>query len=170
MLRTATQKGRLLLAVGSVVAVAAGAMALRADLMVGYGFSRALEAQKPVRPFEATRGDVRRVAEVGDEVYWLSQNEFKVPVASVGRFAVGERIRIGHDGRELQLEVVALRVPLVNASVSTPGLQVEVTCRVLNPAHPDGVELVRFIVKVEEPKPAAVHEPQGSTQRPVGPT
>jgi len=171
MLRTATQKGRLLLAVGSVVAVAAGVVTLRADLMVGYGFSRALEAQKPVRPFEATRGNARRVAEVGDEVYWLTQNELKVPVASVGRFVVGDRIRIGRDGRELHLEVIALRVPLVNAASGSPqGVQVEVTCRVLNPAHHDGQEFVRFVIKVEEPKPSATPEPQGSPQGPAGPT
>jgi len=160
MLRTATQKGRLILAAGSVFAAVAGAGALRADLMVGYAFSRALEIQKPVRPFElAARSDARRLAEVGDEVFWLTHSEFPIPVPSVGRVAVGDRIAVtGRGGRALHLEVIALKVPLVTTATGTAPIgQVEVTCRVLNAPHH---ELVRFVIKVEEPKPAAVPEPQ----------
>jgi hypothetical protein len=160
MLRTATQKGRLIVAAGSVVAAVAGVVALRADLMVGYGFTKALEVQKPVQPFElAIRGGAPRLAKVGDEVYWLTHSEFPVAVASAGRVAVGDRIAVtGRNGRALHLEVIALKVPLVAAaSGPAPHGQVEVTCRVLNGAHH---ELLRFVVKVEEPKPPAAQEPQ----------
>jgi hypothetical protein len=73
--------------------------------------------------------------------------------------AVGDRIAVtGRNGRALHLEVIALKVPLVAAaSGPAPHGQVEVTCRVLNGAHH---ELLRFVIKVEEPKPPAAQEPQ----------
>jgi hypothetical protein len=159
--------GRLILAAGSVVAAVAGAVALRADLMVGYGFARALEIQKPVRPFElAARGDALRTAQVGDEDFWLTHNEFQLSVHSVGRIAVGQRITIaGRDGRALRLEVIALSVPLIKTAAGmAPAGQVEVTGRVLNPAH-EGQEQIRVVIKIEEPKPSAVPGPQDPVGR-----
>ena len=67
---------RVVLIVGSAALGAAGAIAWRADLLVGYGFGRALEVQEAALPFElATPTQLSRLdrAEVGDEGYWLSR-------------------------------------------------------------------------------------------------
>src|SRR5262245_16145132 len=163
MLRTATQKGRLMLMAGSVAAAAAGAVALRADLMVGYGFSKALVGQRPVPPFElVTQGSGARPGEVGDEIYWLSRTEFQGPMpASDRRLAVGDRIAIpGADGRQRQIEVVAIRAvrpPLVKvAAGGAPVPLLLVTGRVLDPAKPGSHQLERFLIEAEEPKPATL--------------
>jgi hypothetical protein len=163
MLRTATQKGRLILVAGSVVAAAAGAVALRADLMVGYGFSTALGVQKPVPPFElAAQGGGERPGEVGDELYWLSRTDFRGSLpASDRRLAVGDRIPIpGSDGHPRQVEVVAIRpvgTPLVKvAAGAAPVPLLLVTARVLDPAKPGSHELKRFLIEAEEPRPAAL--------------
>jgi hypothetical protein len=158
MLRTATQKGRLIVVVGSVVAAAAGAAALRADLLAGYGLSEALGGRKPVPPFElVTDGSG---AEPGDEIYWLSRTGFEGPVATTSdpRLAAGDRLTIpGPDGRPRRVEVVSVRVlatPLVK--VAAGGAHVPllmVTGRVLNPTKPGSEELVRFVIETEEPKP-----------------
>lgn len=169
MLRTATQKGRLILAAGSVVAAAAGAVALRADLMVGYGFSKALGAQKPAPPFElATQSGGARPGEVGDEIYWLSRTELPGPVpASNRRLAVGDRIAIpGPDGLARHVEVVAIRPvgpPLVKvAAGGAPMPLLLVMGRVLDPSKPGSHELERFLIEADEPRPAAL--PSASAQ------
>jgi hypothetical protein len=172
MLRTAAQKGRLIVAVGSVVAAAAGIAILRGDLMVGYTFSKALEVQKPVPPFDqaATGGRLRHGA-VGDEADWLSAAKFQTPVlASLGpneRLAVGDRIAISADGRvrhvanrrERHLEVVGVvGAPLIPA-VTAPRMRLQVICRIVDPARPEGQPLVEFAVEVERPKPPAAPQP-----------
>src|SRR5262245_22211777 len=166
MLRTAAQKGRLIVAVGAVVAAAAGAGVMRADLMVGYTFHKALEVQKPVPPFElAGSGNLLRHGAVGDEADWLSNAKFQTPVvASLGpneRLAVGDRIAITADGRvrhvqnrrERHLEVVGVvGAPLVPAAAA-PRVRLQVICRIVDPARPETQSLVEFAVEAERPKP-----------------
>jgi len=166
MLRTATQKGRLILVAGSVVAAAASALALRADLMVSYGFDKAIGAQKPVLPFElaAAGGRLQRV-EVGDEAYWLTRAGSQRPVRFDGRLAVGDRLTVtGRDGRARNLVVVgleAMEAPLLKiAAGGAPVPLLLVTCRVVDQADPGRQELVRFQIEAEEPKPAALPDPQ----------
>lgn len=171
MLRTAAQKGRLIVAVGSVVAAAAGVVILRGDLMVGYTFSKALEVQKPVPPFDqaATGGRLRHG--VGDEADWLSAAKFQTPVlASLGpdeRLAVGDRIVITADGRvrhaanrrERHLEVVGVvGAPLIPA-VTAPRMRLQVICRIVDRTQPESQPLVEFAVEVERPKPPAAPQP-----------
>jgi len=178
MLRTATQKGRLILAVGSVVAAVAGGVALRADVMVGYAFTRAFESQKPVRPFEMARNDQRQPAQVGDEGFWLNSAGAQVPVvASQERLAVGDRIAIAADGRVRRvddrrvghLEVVGIvGAPLLEVvATPNPGMHLLVTCRIVDPAAPESRTLVQFVVAVEVPKPPRSLRPP---QDPLGRT
>lgn len=170
MFRTAAQKGRLIVAVGSVVAAAAGAAVLLGDLMVGYTFSKALEVQRPVPPFDQAGSRLRHGA-VGDEADWLSAAKFQTPVlASLGpneRLAVGDRITITTDGRvrhvanrrERHLEVVGVvGAPLIPA-VTAPRMRLQVICRIVDPAQPEGQPLVEFAVEVERPKPPATPQP-----------
>jgi hypothetical protein len=159
MLRTATQKGRLIVVVGSVVAAVASAAALRADLLVGYGFSKALGGQEPVPPFELATHPSAKPGELGDEDFWLSRTDFEGPVAATSdrRPAVGDRLTLpGRDGRPRRVEVVAVRAvstPLVKVTVGgAPVPLLLVTGRVLNPSKPDGEELVRVLIEAEEPK------------------
>jgi hypothetical protein len=170
MLRTAT---RLLLLVGSAALGAAAAIALRADLMVGYGVGRALEAQKVASPFAlATPAGPVDKAEVGDEVYWLTRTSVTGPAAVDKGLAVGDRITIaGRDGRARTLEVVDLKTfvgaPLLKvAADSAPVRLVRVTARVADPAEGGREELVRFFIEVEEAgKPATTPKPQASLGR-----
>jgi hypothetical protein len=170
MLRTAT---RLLLLVGSAAVGAAAAVALRADLMVGYGVGRALEAQKVASSFElATPAGPVDKAEVGDEVYWLTRTSIAGPAPFEKGLAVGDRITIaGRDGRARTLQVVDLKklvgAPLLKvAEDSTPVRLVRVTARVVGSPEGGREGLVRFFIEVEEAaKPTAVPEPQAALGR-----
>jgi hypothetical protein len=171
MLRTAT---RLLLLVGSAAIGAAAAVALRADLLVGYGVGRALEVQKVASPFAlATPAAPIDKAEVGDEVYWLTRTSIAGPGPLEKGLAVGDRITIaGRDGRAHTLEVVDLKefvgAPLLKvAADSTPVPLLRVTARVLGSAEGGREGLLRFFIEVEEGarKPATVPEPQASLGR-----
>jgi hypothetical protein len=171
MLRTATQKGRLILVVGAVVAAVAGGVALRADVMVGYAFTKALETQKPVRPFEMAHDSQRQPVLVGDEGFWLNPGAQVPVVASKERLAVGDSIAVTADGRVRRvedrrvrhLEVVGIvGAPLLEVvATPNPGLHVLVTCRIVDPAAPESRTLVQFVVAVEVPKPPrSVRPPQ----------
>ena len=146
MLRTAS---RLVLVAGAVAAGTAGATTLRADLMIGYGFSRAFEARTGAPPFQvaADRPDGRMArAEVGDEAYWLWRGDaIARPVMLTGRPAVGQRIVYlsSEDGRTRYLEVVSVdfvSAPIVNVSASDgpPVVRLmRVAFRVVNPVGAD---------------------------------
>jgi hypothetical protein len=174
MLGTATQKGRLILAAGAVVAAVAGGAALRADVMVGYVFSKALEIQKPVRPFEIARSNPHRPAQAGDEGYWLNPAGAQLPVVpSSVRLAVGDRIAITAEGvrhvgnrRDRHLEVVGIvGAPLLEVRATpNPGVHLLVTCRIVDPAARASRTLVQFVAAVEEPKPP-LHPTQDSLGR-----
>jgi hypothetical protein len=157
---------RLVLVLGSVALGAAGAIALRADLLVGYGFGKALEAQKAALPFElAARADRTDRAEVGDEVYWLTRGADDGPAPFDKRLVVGDRITIaGRDGRTRTLEVVDLKLigaPIVRvAADAAPVRLVRVTARVVGATESGREELVRFFIEIEERKPAPLREPQ----------
>lgn len=167
MFRTATQKGRVLVGVGSVAAAAAAAIALRADLLVSYGFGKALEAQKPVLPFEMAESR-RHAGEVGDEDYWLTRTKLRSMAASDRQLDVGDRITItGHDGRPRHLEVVAVKVaaaPLLKIAAGARSVPLLlVTCRVVDPAQPKRQDLVQFMIEDEEPELSGSHESMGRT-------
>src|SRR5262245_55868972 len=107
MLRAAT---RLLLVAGSAAIGAAGAIALRADLLVGYGFGKAFHLQTTALPFEtAVSASPHAKAEVGDEGYWLTRTGLEGQAPFGGHLAVGSRITISvGDGRRQNLEVVEI--------------------------------------------------------------
>jgi hypothetical protein len=141
--------------------------------MVGYVFSKALQAQKPVMPFElAARPGLRQPAEVGDESYWLSPAGFRAPVlATKERLTVGDRLTVGRDGhlrhaadrRARHLEVVGIvGAPLLEiVAASTSGLHLLVICRVVDPDEPESEELVQFVIALEKPaKPEALPQAQ----------
>ena len=160
MLRAAT---RLLLVAGSAAIGAAGAMALRADLLVGYGFGKAFDAQRTAQPFELSAQPAAK-AEVGDEGYWLTRTTFAGQAAFDGHLAVGTRIAVsGGDGHTRTLEVVEvapLGGPLLKvAEDSAPVRLLRVTARVVAPAA-GREEPVHFYVEVEKPKPAPLASPQ----------
>jgi hypothetical protein len=156
---------RLVLVLGSVALGAAGAVALRADLLVGYGFGKALEARKATLPFElAAAPDRTDRAEVGDEVYWLTRSANDGPAPFDKRLVVGDRITIaGRDGRAQTLEVIDLKLigaPIVRvAADAAPVRLVRVTARVVGATDSGREELVRFFIEIEERKPAPVHDP-----------
>lgn len=162
---------RLLLVVGSVALGAAGAIALRADLLVGYGFSKAVAARKAAQPFElATPARWLKKAEVGDEIYWLTRGGPAHPATLDARLAVGDRIAIsGRDGRARALEVVDLKfvgAPVVSvAAGAAPVRLVQVTARVVGASRTDKDELVRFFIEAEETKPTGLPAPQGPVGR-----
>jgi hypothetical protein len=159
MLRTAS---RLVLAAGALAAGAAGAMMLRADVMIGYGFSRAFEARTGAPPFQMAAGHSDGSsggrAEVGDEAYWLRRGDaIARPVVLSGRPVVGQRIVdvSAEDGRTRYLEVVAVNVvgtPIVNVSDGPPTVRLmRITFRVFNPQAPgtEKEELVHLWFQTE---------------------
>jgi hypothetical protein len=161
---------RLLLVVGSAAIGAAGAIALRADLVVGYGFGTALEAQQAALPFELAPGPLAQ-AEVGDEGYWLTRTSIESHAAFNKGLAVGDRITItGRNGRARTLEIVDLKkfigAPLLKiATDNAPIGLVRVTARVVGPGKIGQEGLVRFFIEVEDAKPATAPEPQASLGR-----
>jgi hypothetical protein len=173
MLRAAS---RLVLLAGAVAAGTAGAVTLRADLMIGYGFSKAFEAQPGTPPFQvaaADRPDGRSArAEVGDEAYWLQSGDATArPVVLSGRPVVGERfIDISaEDGRARFLEVVAVNyvgTPIINVSDGPPAVHLmRVTLRVVNPYRTDAdkEDVVHLWFQVEA-KPVAPRTHARSSQ------
>jgi hypothetical protein len=162
MLRAVT---RLLLVAGSAAIGAAGAMALRADLLVAYGVGSAFQAQKTAMPFEAPAQQPVAKAEVGDEGYWLTRTTFAAQAAFDGHLAVGSRITIaGRDGQTRTLEVADITMvgaPLLKAADDGAPVQLmRVTARVVGAAEARRHELVRFYVEVEQHKPATLASPQ----------
>jgi hypothetical protein len=169
MLRTVS---RAVLIVGAAALGAAGAVAWRADVLVGYGVGKALEAQGTALPFElATPAGRLGRAEVGDEGYWLTRSTLDGEVAFDRHLAVGNRITIsGREGRARALEVVdiaPLGAPLVKvAEGSDPVRLMRVTARVLGATEAGREELVRFYVEIGKPKSA----PLQASQAPLGGT
>jgi hypothetical protein len=159
---------RVVLIVGSAALGAAGAVAWRADLLVGYGFGRALEAQEAALPFElATPTQVSGLdkAEVGDEGYWLTRSSPEGQTSFGGHLAVGNRITIaGRDGHASTLEVVeiaSMGAPLLKvAEGSSPVRLVRVTARVVGTTEAGHEKLVRFYVEMDKPKSAPLPAPQ----------
>ncbi len=168
---------RVVLIVGSAALGAAGAIASRADLLVGYGFGRALEAQEAALPFElatATQVSRRDKAEVGDEGYWLSRSALEGQATLFGgHLAVGKRIAIsGGDGRSRTLEVVeiaSMGAPLLKVAQDGASVRLaRVTARVVGATEAGHGELVRFYVEVEKPKTAPL--PTAAPQAVLGGT
>ncbi|HEX5999357.1 MAG TPA: hypothetical protein VFZ16_08160 [Hyphomicrobiaceae bacterium] len=175
MLRIAS---RLVLVAGAAAIGAAGAAALRADLIVGYGVSKALEARHAPAQFElatakpASRPGRSGTAEVGDEGYWLARGGTATPVMLGKRLAVGDRISItGQDGRVRRLQVVDLSpidAPILNVADSPASLRlVRVTCRIAGRTADKG-EPVHFFVEAEGPKPT--HLTPATRGAALGPT
>jgi hypothetical protein len=157
MLRGAT---RLLLVAGAAAIGAAGAMALRADLLVAYGVGKALHAQRSAQPFELA-GSVLHLdqAEVGDEGYWFNRAGFAGQAPLGMPLTAGSRITItGGDGRTHTLEVMEIAPVggrlLKVADDSAPVRLVRVMARVVGATKASHDEPVRFYVEVEPPKPA----------------
>jgi hypothetical protein len=176
MLRTAS---RIVLAAGAVAAGAAAAMVLRADLMIGYGFSRAFEARMGAPTFQVAapttgaRGSSAR-AEVGDEAYWLSRGgTVAAPVMLGRRLVVGDRIVVSSEYGKQQLEVVAIKfvgAPIHNvADGLAPVWLVRVTFRVVGPngAAPGGDDdgLVHLWFQVDATKPDGLRSQEGELGR-----
>ena len=165
MLRTATQKGRLILVAGLVAAAAAGAAALRADLMVSYGFDAAFGTRRAALPFDLAGSGSRMAGELGEDADALSLAKFEGSAPFERRPAVGDRFPIvGRDGRARTLEVVSIRPvrePLLRiASGAAPARLLLVVCRIVEAPAPEARELVRFMIEVEEAKPVTLPRPQ----------
>jgi hypothetical protein len=169
MLRNAIHNGRLLLIAGCATSAVAAAGALRADLMVSHSFARILGAQSAPQPFEAAPGEIRQVAHVADEGYWLTRAEVESPAPFAKRLAVGDRITIsGQNGRERVLEVVDTRAigePLTKVAAGTHPLRlVLVTCRIVDGSEREAAAPVRFIIECELGEtPAVQPAPQAKT-------
>ena len=160
MLRNAIQTGRLIVLACCAAAIAAGAVAWRADVMVSHGFGKVMGAQDTPLPFDQTASaGAQRQAQVGDEGYWLTRSEVESPAPFAKRLAIGDRITIsGRDGRERVLEVMDLKAigePLTKVVTgTTPMRLLLVTCRIV-----DGKEdqaPVRFIIEGDPAEAPAV--------------
>lgn len=170
MLRAAT---RLLLVVGSAAAGAAGAVALRADLLVGYGFGKAFEAREVTQPFElATPASLLGKAEVGDEGYWLARDGSGRQAPFDKALVVGDRVTItGEKGHARTLEVVDIRpvaAPVLKVATgtgATPLQLVRVIARVVGATENEREGLVRFYIEVEPAKPVTMPGPQARVGR-----
>ena len=171
MLQTAS---RLVLVAGAVALGAAGSMALRADLMIAYGFSRALEARQTApAAFEvAATASQRDKAEVGDETYWLARGGGMVSPVVLGKpLAVGDRIAMTtQDGHAHHLEVVAISEarPAIHRVADGPlaAQLTRVTLRTIDTAGRNSGRLVHVWIEAEAPKPAGVPPSQAA----LGPT
>jgi hypothetical protein len=168
---------RVVLIVGSAALGAAGAIAWRSDLLVGYGLGRALEAQQAAaEPFQlAAAADAAETAEVGDEGYWLTRSSLEGLASFDRHLAVGHRITIaGGEGPPRTLEVVEitpLGSPLLKVAQSGTAVRlVRVTARVVGAAGPGREEPVRFYVELDKPKPAAPLSTSSTSQSPLGGT
>jgi hypothetical protein len=163
---------RLVLVAGTVALGAAGAMALRADLLIGYGFSRAFEARDGTPSLAAATSVTPSYrAEVGDEAYWLMRGGIASPALFGKRLVVGDRILItAQDGRPRHLEVVAIQyvgTPILKVANSPAAVRLmRVTFRIVDPAARDKNELAHVLIELEMPKPAALRGQDG----PLGPT
>jgi hypothetical protein len=164
---------RVVLIVGSAALGAAGAVAWRADLLVGYGFGRALGAQRAALPFDLAVQPMAK-AEVGDEGYWLTRSSLEGQAPFDRHLAIGNRITVsGVHGHTRTLEVVdiaAMGTPLLKAADSSaPVRLVRVTARVVGTTEASPEELVRFYVEVEN-KPKIAPLPTASPQPRLGGT
>jgi hypothetical protein len=144
---------------------AAGAIAWRADQLVGNGFGRALEAQTTALPFERAPQPVANT-EVGDEGYWLTRSTLAGQAPFDRHLAVGNRITVsGVHGHTRTLEVVEIAsagTPLLKvAEDPAPVRLVRVTARVVGATEAGHNELVHFYVEVEN-KPKAAPLPTTS--------
>jgi hypothetical protein len=169
MLRAVSQ---VVLIAGSVALGAAGAVAWRADLMVGYGFGRALEAQKTALPFEQAAQPVARTAEVGDEGYWLTRSTLEGQAPFDRHLAVGDRITVsggrGHTRTLEVAEIASTDTPLLKVAENTaPVRLVRVTARVIGTREPGQEAVVRLYVEVDNKSKAA---PLPAAQAPLGGT
>ena len=165
MLRTATQKGRLILVVGLVAAAAAGAAALRADLMVSYRFDAAFGTRGAALPFDLAGSGSQTSGGLSEDADALSLAKFEGSGPFERRPAVGDRISVvGRDGRALTLEVVSIRPvrePLLRiASGASPARLLLVVCRIVDAREPEAREPLRFMIEVEETKPVTLPRPQ----------
>ena len=156
---------RVVLIVGSAALGAAGAIAWRADLLVGYRFGRVLEAQTTALPFERGAQPVAN-AEVGDEGYWLTRSTLEGQAPFDRHLAVGNHITVsGVHGHTRTLEVVEIAsagTPLLKvAEDSAPVRLVRVTARVVGATEAGHSEPVHFYVEVEN-KPKAAPLPTTS--------
>jgi len=157
----AALKGRLALLAGGLAAAALAAGALRADLFVAQGFTKALSRQG-LAHIETHAAPRVAGAQSGDEGYWLTRSEVASPSPFDKQLSVGDRITIaGRDGRERVLEVVDIKIigePLVPAvAVSAPPRLLMVTCRVVAADGEAEIKApVRFIIEAEsQDRPSA---------------
>jgi hypothetical protein len=158
MASTGAMKIRVIALAGVGAAVAAGAVVLRTDALLSRGFGHALESSRPGLSFEASAAKDGQQAVAGDEGYWLTRAEVQSPAPFAKPLAVGDRITIsGHDGRERQLEVMALKVVGDNkarAPRAVPMRLLLVTCRVTGETGDRADAPVRFIIEAEPASPA----------------
>jgi len=158
MTSSATVKSRVIVLAGVAVAAAAGAVALRTDLLLSRGFGHALDAPRPGMSFDTVAAkEPAPGAAAGDEGYWLTRAEVESPTPFAKALAVGDRITIaGRDGRERQLEVVDLKAlggHHARASQAVHPRLLLVTCRIAGETADRAEAPVRFIIEAEPVAP-----------------
>ena len=157
MPRGASLKSGLLVAGSFALAIAAGAVLVESQSLMGQGFEKALSNPRSELSFGTTVPAIDRSA--GDEGYWLTRAEMQNPAVVGKPMVVGDRITItGPDGHERKLEVTDVKA-IGTASRANAVSLLLVTCRVTQ----DGAEaaLVRFIMEGQLPKaPASPASPK----------
>lgn len=159
MLKSAAHKGRFILAACCVAGIFVVAGALRADLIVSHGFSKALGSQGAAAPFDVSSQSGTPRQGDRDERLRLTRSEVEGPAPFNKRLVVGDRITItGQDGRERVLEITHLKPlgdALTRASTDAPPLRLLlVVCRVVDAAGAEAEKPVRFVMEGEMADPA----------------
>lgn len=148
MLRNASPKSGLLMACSFALAIAAGAILLKAQALMGEGFEKALSSQRSELSFQPAAHPVDKI--VGDEGYWLTRAEMQSPAVLAKPVVVGDRMTItSADGRERKLEVTDVKA-IGSAGRPHTATLLLVTCRLTD----EGAEptQVRFIMEGQPPK------------------
>jgi hypothetical protein len=145
MPRSAMQKGRLTILAGCAAALVVTLGALRADLLVSHGFSKAFGTQGAPQSFDVTAlsGTLQNA---GDTVSLTRSEDGSLP-HFVRRLTVGDRITVS--GRVLVVvDIKPAGDPLTRVASDAPPQRLLVICRVVGGSNdPDAQAQVEFTVQ-----------------------
>ena len=155
MPQSAMQKGRLTILAGCAAALLVTLGALRADLMVSHGFSKAFGNQGAPQSFDATA--LSGTLEHAGNLYSLTRSEDGALPQLAKRISVGDRITIsGGDGRDRVLVVVEIKPvadPITRISADTSSQRLLVVCRLAAGNDADPQARIEFLVQGHTAEP-----------------
>ena len=155
MPQSAMQKGRLTILAGCTAALVVTLCALRADLMVSHGFSKAFGTQGAPQSFDVTA--LSGTLEHAGDLYSLTRSEDGALPHFAKRIAVGDRITIsGRDGRERVLVVVDIKPlsgPITRIASDTASQRLLVVCRLVGGNDAEQQARIEFVIQGHTAEP-----------------